>query len=184
MFFAAPGMENTADTVKLAVSRARERGIRQIVAASYRGTTARELVPYAQEFQIVIVGQVYGFRAGEPNPMTAEVRQELQSAGMQLLFGTHALSGAERGLSSKFQGIYPVEIIAHTLRMLGQGTKVCVEISTMALDSGLINEGEDVVSIAGTGKGADTALVIRPAHAQRILETRIQEMICKPRLVE
>lgn len=184
MIFANPGTEHTASTVKLAVERARERGIRQIVAASYRGTTARELLPYAQEFEITIVGQVNGFRAGEPNPMNDQVREEFLAAGMQLLFTTHALSGAERGLSGRFQGVYPVEIIAHSLRMLGQGTKVCVEISAMALDGGLITEGQDIIAIAGTGKGADTAMVIRPAHTQRILDTKIQELICKPRLVE
>jgi hypothetical protein len=153
------------------------------VAASYRGATAKELLPYAKEFNIVVVGQVYGFRAGEPNPMTDEVRHELERGGLQLLFSTHVLSGAERGLSSRFQGIYPVEIMAHTLRCFGQGTKVAVEVGTMALDAGLIPEGEDIIAIGGTGKGADTAAVIRPAHAQRILETRIQEIICKPRLV-
>lgn len=183
MIFSNPGVENTAAAVQAAVARARELGIKQLVAASYRGTTAKELLPYAKEFDIVIVGQVFGFRAGETNPMTKDMRQEIQLAGMQLLFTTHVLSGAERGLSTKFQGVYPVEIMAHTLRFLGQGTKVCVEISTMALDGGLIPEEQDIVAIAGTGKGADTALVIRPAHAQRIFDTKIQEVICKPRLV-
>lgn len=183
MIFSNPGIENTADTVQAAVARARELGIKQLVAASYRGTTARYLLPYAKEFEIVIVGQVYGYRAGDPNPMAEDTQQEIRLAGMQLLFTTHVLSGAERGLSNKFQGVYPVEIMAHTLRCLGQGTKVCVEISTMALDGGLINEEQDIIAIAGTSKGADTALVIRPAHAQRILDTKIQEVICKPRLV-
>lgn len=180
--FDQPGVQNTLSTVEAAVQVARQQGIRRIVAASYRGTTAKALLPYAGEFEIVIVGQVYGFKAGEPNPMAAEVRESIRQAGMQLLFATHALSGAERGLSSRFQGVYPVEIIAHTLRCLGQGTKVCVEISTMALDAGLLPEGQEIIAIAGTGQGADTAVVIRPAHAQRILETKIQEIICKPRL--
>ncbi|MGI6357129.1 MAG: pyruvate kinase alpha/beta domain-containing protein [Bacillota bacterium] len=185
MIFDAPGQENTAKAVQAAVERARQLGIRQIVAASYRGTTARELLPYAQEFDIVIVGQVYGFRGlHEENPMTEPVKAQLKGAGLQLLFATHALSGAERSLSSRFSGIYPVEVMAHTLRMFGQGTKVCVEISCMAMDAGLIAPGQDIVAIAGTGKGADTALVLRPAHTQRVIETKIQEIICKPRLVD
>jgi uncharacterized protein len=91
------------------------------------------------------------------------------------------LSGAERSLSSKFGGINPVEIIAYALRMLGQGVKVCTEVSVMALDSGLIPYGESVIAVAGTGRGADTAVIIKPAHAKDILSTRIQEIICKPR---
>ncbi len=185
MIFNRPGKENTAQTVQAAVTRARQLGIKQIVAASYRGTTAQELLPYADEFEIVIVGQVYGFRGADAeHPMTEDVKEKLKAAGMQLVFATHALSGAERSLSNKFNGVYPVEIMAHTLRMFGQGTKVCVEISCMAQDGGLIIPGKDIVAIAGTGKGADTALVIRPANTQRVIETKIQEVICKPRLVE
>ncbi|MGI6344027.1 MAG: pyruvate kinase alpha/beta domain-containing protein [Bacillota bacterium] len=181
MIFRQPGLENTSETVRLAVERARQLNVRHIVAASYRGTTARELLPHAQEFNIVIVGQVYGF-SDRGNPMKPEVREELQTAGMQVLFTTHVLSGAERGLSRRFQGVYPVEIMAHTLRCFGQGTKVAVEVATMALDAGLVPPGEDIIAIGGTGRGADTALVLRPAHAAQILDTKVQEIICKPRL--
>lgn len=182
MIFDKPGVDNTTKTVELAVQRARELGIKHLVAASYRGFVAEALLPYAKEFTITIVGQVYGFGKGGPNPMTTETRAKLESAGMKVLFTTHVLSGAERGLSNKFNGVYPVEIIAHTLRMLGQGTKVSVEIATMALDAGLIPEETDIIALAGTGQGADTALVMRPAHAQRIMETKIHEVVCKPRL--
>ena len=90
------------------------------------------------------------------------------------------LSGAERGMSRKFGGVYPMEIIANTLRMLGQGTKVCVEISVMALDAGLIPYGEDVIAVGGTDEGADTAIILRPAHAADIFDTWISEILCKP----
>jgi hypothetical protein len=64
--------------------------------------------------------------------------------------------------------------------MFGQGVKVCVEISVMAMDAGMIPYGERVIAVAGTGRGADTAIIIKPAHAKDILNTRIQEIICKP----
>ncbi|MGE5654191.1 MAG: pyruvate kinase alpha/beta domain-containing protein [Bacillota bacterium] len=182
MIFDKPGADNTQRTVELAVQRARELGIKHIVAASYRGFVAEALLPYAKEFDIAIVGQVYGFGKGGPNPMTPETRAKLESAGMKVLFTTHVLSGAERGLSTRFNGVYPVEIIAHTLRMLGQGTKVSVEVATMAFDAGLVPEETDIIALAGTGQGSDTALVMRPAHAQKIMETKIHEVICKPRL--
>jgi hypothetical protein len=35
--------------------------------------------------------------------------------------------------------------------------------------------------MGGTGKGADTAVVMSPAHASAIFETRIHEILCKPR---
>jgi hypothetical protein len=70
--------------------------------------------------------------------------------------------------------------MAQTLRMLGQGFKVCVEISGMALDAGLIPYGEEIVAIGGSAKGADTAVVITPAHSNRFFDTKINEIICKP----
>jgi hypothetical protein len=100
---------------------------------------------------------------------------------MKVLTTTHVLSGAERGLSRKFGGVYPVEIIAHTLRMFGQGVKVCVEVAVMALDAGMIPYGEEVIAVGGTGRGADTAVIIKPAHANSILDTWISEIICKPK---
>jgi hypothetical protein len=36
------------------------------------------------------------------------------------------------------------------------------------------------MAIGGSGEGADTAMIVRPAHAQAVLETHITEIICKP----
>ncbi|MEJ2738360.1 MAG: hypothetical protein P8105_00705, partial [Dehalococcoidia bacterium] len=74
------------------------------------------------------------------------------------------------------------EIIAQTLRIFGEGIKVVCEIALMAADAGLVNTGQDVVCIGGTGHGADTAVVLQPVNAQRFLDLKIKEIICKPRL--
>jgi hypothetical protein len=57
------------------------------------------------------------------------------------------LAGVDRAIKNKFGGIYPAELMAFTLRLFGQGAKVCVEIAGMALDAGLIPYGEDIVSV-------------------------------------
>lgn len=181
MLFEKPGKQNTEATVQAVISRARELGIKQIVVSSNTGYSAGFFLPYAKEFQIVIIGQVSGFHPGV-TAMSEAKHAELRSAGMQVYHTTHVLSGAERGISARFQGVYPVEIIAHSLRMLGPGVKVSTEISIMALDGGLIAEDTDIIAVGGTGGGLDTAVVIRPAHAQKIFDTKIQEIICKPYL--
>lgn len=66
------------------------------------------------------------------------------------------------------------------MRMFGQGLKVCVEIAIMALDAGFIPFGEDVIALGGTSRGVDTAVIIRPAHANKVFETSVREVICKP----
>mgnify|MGYP003884600843 CR=1 FL=1 len=90
------------------------------------------------------------------------------------------MAGLDRAVRLKFGGLGPAEIVANTYRTFGEGTKVCVEITVMALDAGLIPYGRDVIGIAGTGSGADTALVIRPAHSARFFDTRVREIIVKP----
>lgn len=179
MYFEKEGRENTQKTVELALKTAREREINHIVVASCSGYTA-ELLFNEKQLNKLCVTHVNGFAEKGKNEMSQETRSKLANAGMQVLTTSHVLSGAERGISRKFGGAYPVEIVANTLRMLGQGVKVCVEISIMALDAGLIPYGQPVLAIAGTGEGADTCVILTPSYASDLLETRIHEIVCKP----
>lgn len=178
MYFVSPGKDNTQETVKLAINAAKEKGIDYIVVASKTGYTAEFLKN--TDRKVVIVTYVNGFKEPGKNEMDENKRQEFERMGIKVYTSTHVLSGAERALSKKFGGINPVEIAAYTLRMFGQGVKVAVEVSTMALDGGMIPYGQDIIAIGGTGKGADTAVVIRPSHANSLLDTKIKEIICKP----
>ncbi len=112
-----------------------------------------------------------------------ENRVKILERGGKLLTATHALSGVERAIRKKFGTVMPLEIMAHTLRLFGEGTKVCVEITIMAADAGLISVDREIIAIGGTGRGADTALVIKPATASRFFELQIKEIIAKPRNV-
>ncbi|MDW7651081.1 MAG: pyruvate kinase alpha/beta domain-containing protein [Bacillota bacterium] len=178
MIFAEKGPVNTEKTLQLAVERGRELGIRCFVVASNTGKTARELLKLGVE--AVVVTHHSGYQKPGFQEMPAEVMAELKDAGAALLTTTHLLGGIDRAVENKFGGSYPGGIVAHTLRMLGQGTKVCAEIAVMALDAGLIPHGEDVIAIGGSGRGADTAVVIRPAHAKDFFDCKIREIICKP----
>jgi hypothetical protein len=51
----------------------------------------------------------------------------------------------------------------------------------MAADAGLIPTDKDIVAIAGSGRGADTALLISPANASRLFDLEVKEIIAKPR---
>ena len=183
MYFNKPGKENTYETLELAVKTAKEKRIKHIVVASSSGETAEKLKKLASDdIEIVCVTHCYGYPTEGINDMPNEEREKLISSGIKVLTTTHVLSGAERGLSAKFGGVSPVEVMASTLRMFGQGTKVCVEISVMAVDAGLIPYMQPVIAIGGSGHGSDTALIIRTAHANKILDTKIDEVICKPYL--
>lgn len=184
--FETTGLENTDETLKIAVQYAKDHGF-DIVAATSSGDTIFKLKEIADSMEytenIVAVRYVYGMKEKGKNVMSDEAYEKLLSKDIKIVTAAHALSGAERGLSTRFQGVYPVEIVAGALRMFGQGTKVCVEIALMALDSGNIIYGKPVVCIGGSAHGADTACVITPGYSACLLETKIHEILCKPSLM-
>ncbi len=179
MYFNQPGKENTGEVVKLVVEAAKKNNIKHIVVASNTGYTAELFTGY--DFNVVCVTHQIGFREPGQDEMSAAKRLELLEKGVKLLTTTHLMGGIERAALRKFGGSGIQSITAYTLRMLGQGTKVCAEISCMALDAGLIPHGEDIIAVGGSGRGADTAWVIRPAHSTVFYDTEVKELICKPR---
>lgn len=184
--FKTTGLINTDETLKIAVSYAKEHGC-DIVAATSTGDTIFKLkeIADAEDFHngIVAVTHVFGMHEKGVNDMTPETFDKLHLLGVKTVTAAHALSGAERGLSTKFHGVYPAEIISAALRMFGQGTKVCVEVALMAVDSGSITYGKPVVCVGGSSHGADTACVITPGYTASLLETKIHEILCKPSLM-
>ena len=70
--------------------------------------------------------------------------------------------------------------MADLLRCFCQGFKVCFEIVLMATDAGHVKSGEQVIAIAGTGRGSDTALVLQAASSQHLKKLRVNEILAKP----
>jgi len=181
MFWESAGPVNTQNTLQLAVKRGEELDIANFVIASCSGATAREIFTLAREKNIVCVSHVVGFQEPGVDEMLPENRAFFSANGVPVLTTTHLLAGVDRALRFQFKGVYPAEIVASTLRMFGQGIKVAVEISCMALDAGLIPYGQDVIAIGGTVEGADAAIVIRPEHSAQFFATQIKEIICMPK---
>ena len=180
MIFDKPGKDNTEQTLKLAFQRGKELDINEVVLASTKGDTAYKALEIFSGFRITVVTYHCGFKEPFKKVMSDDVKNDLKEKGAVVVSATHALSGVERSITKKYTGIYPVLLIADTLRLFGQGTKVAVEVSIMAADAGALT-GNDIISIGGTARGADTALVIKPANQSDLFDLRIREIICKPR---
>lgn len=180
-YFARPGKENTDQTLRLAIERAKELGIEHLVVASSYGDTALKAIEMADGMQVVVVTYHTGFIKEGENTMPSDVEEELRRRGVKIVRQSHILSGLERSISRKLGGVSRTEAIAEALRSLfGHGLKVCVEITVMAADSGAIPIKE-VVAVGGKSRGADTAVVIRPAHMNNFFDMEIKEIICMPR---
>jgi len=44
----------------------------------------------------------------------------------------------------------------------------------------LVPSDAPIIAVGGSGKGADTAVVIQPTHAQTFFDLRYLEIICMP----
>ncbi len=179
MYFEGPGKTNTEETLKRAFERGTALGLNEVVVASTTGDTALKAADIFENFTITAVSYHCGFRKPFESVMDPGIRNDLLAKGIKVISATHALSGVERAVAKKHGGVYPVLLIADTLRLFGQGTKVAVEVAIMAADSGALT-GNDMVSIGGSGKGSDTALIIKPANQSDIFDMRIREVVCKP----
>lgn len=181
MFFEKEGKENTEQVAAIVADYVKKHGIRYVVLASVSGYTADVFLNAISDAKIVVVSHAVGSIKKGVDMMGLEKRADLAQKGAVVVTAAHALSGVERGISSQFGGTYPVEIMAHTLRMFGAGVKVGVECATMALDNGAIPYEEDVIAVGGSRGGADAAILIRPGYSSAIFETKVKEIICKPR---
>jgi hypothetical protein len=180
VYFKEAGAQNTDVLLKLAKEYAEKEGIKDIVVASTTGETGAKASELFKGYNVVIVTHCSGFRQPGENELLEEYKTEILANRAKIFTGVHALSSVERAIRKQFSTIQALELIANVLRLLGEGTKVCVEITLMAADAGLIPVGKDVVAIAGTGRGADTALRIQPANAARFFDLKIEEVIAKP----
>jgi len=180
IYFDKAGEQNTDILLKFTKEYVEKEDIRDIIVASTTGKTGARAAKTFKGRNVVIVTHNFGFQEPGKNELREEHRKQMLAEGAKIFTGIHALSSAERAIRKDFGTIQPLELMANVLRRLGEGTKVCIEITMMAADAGLIPADKDVVAIAGTGRGADTALRIHPANAARFFDMKIREIIAKP----
>jgi len=185
-YFEKPGgAENTEKTLALAKARAKELGIKTVVVASTVGGTAVKAVDVLKGLKVIVVTHVAGFGEANTQEFTEDNRKIVESKGGIVLTAAHAFGGIHRALSTSMPPAPSSaigDVVAMTLRMFGQGMKVACEIAAMAADAGLVRTDEEIISIGGTGRGADTAVVVQPACTHRFFGLKVKEIICKPRL--
>ncbi len=189
VYYDNPGVENTDQTLAIAKERADQLGIRKIVVASTFGRTAVKAVKVFGGERVIIVRRSTGFINPNEQTFTEDNMKIVQDEKASIVTAAHAFGGLSRSMRQgdvrESPATYIIgDIVASTLRILGQGMKVACEITLMAADAGLVRTDEEVISIAGVGRsgGADTAIVVKPEPAHRFFDFRIKEILCKPRL--
>ena len=90
-----------------------------------------------------------GFREPNIQELPPEKKEEIEKKGGKVLTCQHSFGGVSRAVRKKLETYQLDEIIAHTLRIFGEGMKVAVEIALMAADVGLIRTDKESIAIAG-----------------------------------
>ncbi|MDP3244733.1 MAG: pyruvate kinase alpha/beta domain-containing protein [bacterium] len=177
------GEENTAPTLSLVIEEVKKRGIKHIVIASTGGKTG---FLAAQAFagtdiQVIVVTHNVGHKVPGECQLDGDMKQAIERFGAKVLTGTTVWESLDESIA-RLTGLLAQErLIAQTYRTLGEGIKVCVEIALAATDAGLVPEGKDILCVAGTGKGADTAMIVRATSSGHFFEDFfIREILAKP----
>lgn len=183
VYFEKPGKENTESCLRIVKDAIAAFNYKHLVVASTWGDTG---LLFAESLgntgtNVIVVTHSAGFKEPNTIEMSPETRKKIESLGARVYTGTMITHTLETAFAAKFNGLYPTLIVAQSLRRFGEGAKVCCEMAMMAADAGLIPEGEEILTVAGTGRGADTVLVIKSAASKRFLDLKVLEILAKPR---
>jgi len=201
-YFEKPGLDNTEILLEIVKRRVEEEGIKYVVVASTSGSTGVKAAETFKDSEINLV--VVAHQTGHIQPgvqlLTEENKRTSEKLGVKVIIGTDAFTGGvSLGISRRPAmaqprppngppppvrfppSVPPVEmIISQVLRLFCQGVKVAVEIALMAADAGAIPIGQEVIAVAGSRSGADTALLLKPSNTTNFLELEVKEIIAKP----
>jgi len=176
--------QNTRRVVEVVGEYLKAHRVRHVVMATNTGYVGAKFAPLAEAHPKVnfvgvkmapAVDKMYDVK------WNARYGKTMEKAGVKLVCGTHALTGGvDRAIRAKFEGYPPSAVMAETLYLFSQGMKVCVEIIAMACDAGMVPEGVQVVSCAGTGHGSDTAIAATSAAGANLFDMDIHRVLAMP----
>lgn len=160
VYFDQPGPQNTEAALKLALERAAALGIRKVLVATSTGDTAVKAARAFGGKEIIAVARPA--REGhEDERLDPALARQLKELGATLLTP-----------AQEHPDVRP-------LRAFGTGSKVACEVAVRAAEAGLLIPDEEVITVAGSHRGADTVLLLQGATEVRRI--RVREIVCKPR---
>jgi len=191
VYFEKPGKQNTEKVVRVVMERLDIGDIRTVVAASTTGYTALLLAEALQGrkgFALVSVGETPLIREwGSEYPvLKPETKAELERLGVVVADKIPYLLHSSVLDFSPWKAPSAEEIFREALYGFGQGLKVAVEVTLIAVASGFIEPYQKVIAVGGTSRGADTAIVLRATFPNHVFSKdgakrlKVYEVLCKP----
>lgn len=185
-YFEDAGYNNTDEALKLAKERALERGIKTVAVVSIRGGSAEIALDIFKDTDVSLIMCTCN-ACGGCDRFSEVVRKKVEMAG-------HRIEYTNKDVIP----IPPAAALAY--RRICQGMKVCVQVAMSLVDQEIIEEGTEMIVVAGTGGksygngwGLDTAIVIEATGSDsywkyeenmkehKLHSRKIKEIICMPR---
>ena len=179
VYFERPGKGNTEETIRAVrayVTAGHE--VEALVVASMTGQTAAKAKHALGDLAVPVVCVTgppgWQVLPGYQFPLIPpERRRELEEAGVTIvdcvpstLSDTIEFSYARYGFRS------PTWMVVETLLAIGgYGLKTAVECAVMATDGSFVAPFREIVAMAGTDTGADTAVVMRSTFSSTIFSS-------------
>ncbi len=191
-YFDVCGSVNTEKTLELAIERVQQLELNKLVVASETGLSALKATKLLKgsPIKLIVVTSAAGtkikgttigdLKIGIPD---SGIWAQLVESGATMIRATDPLYNV--GAVFEHQKIPTLgSLFRQCLRLFSPGTAVCVGVVLMATDNGVLVEGEEVVAVAGSWVGLDTAIVVTAANSVHLFErgkVEIREIVCKPR---
>ncbi|MEM0172257.1 MAG: pyruvate kinase alpha/beta domain-containing protein [Thermoproteota archaeon] len=188
-YFEYCGEVNTEKVLFLAKLFCENSNISKIVIASETGKSAVRALDIFRGTNVKIIvvthypAETWGPKGNIPiglkrNEYSKNLKK-LEEYGCRIVQGTRPFAPPSRSIY--WEHPTPEGIIDRVLEIFGAGTKIAIEAAIMATDAGEVDEGEEIVSCAGTYKGLDTALVVKTAYSMKFFKNfEVKEIIAKP----
>jgi len=194
LYFKEPGPHNTHRVLAATKERIKEGDIKHVIVASISGGTALKVAEELKNLKVSVVcvsgypgwGTIHEIEYPFVRGKTRKALEKLNVAIVDKM--PSSLSDTlDYGLAR--YGYTPASwTAAETLVSVGgYGLKTAVEAILMATDYGAVPPYQDVISIAGSDKGADTAIVARSTYSTHVFSGdsaqrfQILEIIAMPR---
>jgi len=188
-YFDESGEENTQWVIEAVSQRLEVGGIRQVIIASTSGETA---VAFARSLkgkaELICVSEApYRREWGEEWPcLKQKFRQELESLGVNIMDNVPYVFHNSVMEAARWPNTSPERLVKETLYSFGQGMKVAVDVALTAVSCGYVVPYQDVIGVGGSGKGADTAIILRATYPASLFDKdpakrlEIKEIIAMP----
>jgi hypothetical protein len=199
-FFESVGEENTNEVIKTVVDRAEEGDIEAVVVASVSGRTSIKVAEQLKRrdlgIKVVCVSGPPSWKKYAPEYRFPLIENEMR--GEMDALGIRVIDDVEEPFKPiTFRNWWErktVEVLRPESDLFwmslicvgGHGFRTAVEVVFMAEEARIISKGELVISVAGTGTGADTAIVMKTSRFEDAVgvdpdkRMKIREVLAMP----